>query len=653
MKTLLIPMVVLCLPLALAGQSAPDLSHIYPTDGVQGSTIVVNLTGSNFVKGTTTVAFSGSGIFPISVHVTSTTIAQVTAVLSAAPGRYNVRVTTPAGTTASSHVFTVTGGTLGNAAEFRVTSLTGVDSGPGSADGSPEFARFATPAGIWTDGTYAYVADIGNGILRRITLSTKQTTTVAGVAGRFGKSDGVGSAAAFSRPTGLWGDGANLYMTDTVNRAIRRVELSTGTVTTIVPNTTFAGPTGIWGDGKGNLYVADHYFSSSTRSIRKIVLSTDEVTTVGDLGSISGTDAFGATISGSRIPAFPIGLWGDGANLWIADSGRSTIRRMTLATGEISNFAGSDEAPGFRDGEGNVARFRFPGGIWGSGTDLFVADSGNDRIRRISTSTGKVTTVSELLVAPGAPDGVPTPLRLISPLALTGIGEDLYVTESANHDIRQIHVNPVVSMATVTGRATQAGDIDGTGTGVQFNAPAGISGDGVNVYVGDELNAKVRRMQIADSFVTTITPNPQFDNLFVGRPAGVWADGTQVFYADMFYNSIRRVILETGTHAHFSGISSTDYGQFERGYNVPYSVWGDGSSLYVVDALNYSIRKLRVIASANGVILQFAGSREQGVVDGIGANARFFAPAGIWGDFVNLYVLDANAIRKKFRLRRV
>src|SRR5262249_9785569 len=88
----------------------------------------------------------------------------------------------------------------------------------GAVDGNANVARFGQPAGIWTDSVYAYVTDAYFDTIRRISLVTGYVTTVAGSASNPSNSqDGVGSAARFRSPHGLWGDGTNLYVCDTLN----------------------------------------------------------------------------------------------------------------------------------------------------------------------------------------------------------------------------------------------------------------------------------------------------------------------------------------------------------------------------------------------------------------------------------------------------
>src|SRR5262249_5190678 len=107
----------------------------------------------------------------------------------------------------------------------------------GSTDGVGAAAGFAFPAdftGLAIDSGNLYVADTRNATIRKITLASAQVSTFAGQAGSTGSSDGVGEAARFNEPTGLASDGTYLYVSDSVNMTVRRIDLRTAEVTTIV-----------------------------------------------------------------------------------------------------------------------------------------------------------------------------------------------------------------------------------------------------------------------------------------------------------------------------------------------------------------------------------------------------------------------------------
>src|SRR6185295_12816768 len=158
------------------------------------------------------------------------------------------------------------------------------------------------PSGLWSDGSNLYVADSANNAIRKIVLSTGAVTTLVGAAGPGGYVDGAPATARFDFVEGLWGDGSFLYVSDLVNRNIRKVEISTGVVSTLAGGAgvqglvdgvgsaaRFIAPGPIWGDGT-NLYVAD--VSNAARVIRRITIATAQVTTIANLTAVPDGSTF-------------------------------------------------------------------------------------------------------------------------------------------------------------------------------------------------------------------------------------------------------------------------------------------------------------------------------------------------------------------------
>ena len=150
-----------------------------------------------------------------------------------------------------------------------VTTLAGSGSS-GSADGTGTSASFNQPAGITTDGTNLYVADESNNTIRKIVITSGVVTTLAGTAGSSGSTNATGTSASFGQPFGITSDGINLYVSEKEGHRIRKIVISTGVVTTVAGkgqtgNTNATGadaqfrqPWDVTTDGK-DLYVADSY----------------------------------------------------------------------------------------------------------------------------------------------------------------------------------------------------------------------------------------------------------------------------------------------------------------------------------------------------------------------------------------------------------
>jgi sugar lactone lactonase YvrE len=201
----------------------------------------------------------------------------------------------------------------------------------GTEDGTGPDAHFGSPSGITTDGTNLYVADSRNSTIRKIVISTREVTTLAGAAGVFGATDGTGSAALFNYPAGMTTDGSNLYIVDSSSSTIRQIVIATGSVTTL------AG-------------------------------------TAGTRGSTDGT-------GGAALFNYPIGIALDGSNLYVTDTGNGTIRKIIISEAQVMTLAGTAGKVGSVDGIAASARFSIPVGIVtvGTGTTLYIADMGTIR----------------------------------------------------------------------------------------------------------------------------------------------------------------------------------------------------------------------------------------------------------------------------------
>lgn len=278
-----------------------------------------------------------------------------------------------------------------------VTTLAGLAGTSGSDDGIGSAARFLQPDGMAVDSAgNVFVADSGNFTIRKITPAGV-VTTFAGLAREHGSADGTGSAARFDRPRALVLDaGGNLYVADSDNYTIRKITPA-GVVTTLAgvaksmgnadgPGNVarFNSPQGIALDAVGNLYVAD-----TNASTVRLISPAGNVTTLAGLAeTVGGADGTGSAARFNR----PRGIAVDAAGtVYIVDLAGHTVRRITPA-GVVTTLAGLDGAPGFVDGTGSTARFRNPvGGSLDAAGNLYVADNGNEAIRKV-TPAAVVTT---------------------------------------------------------------------------------------------------------------------------------------------------------------------------------------------------------------------------------------------------------------------
>jgi sugar lactone lactonase YvrE len=279
-----------------------------------------------------------------------------------------------------------------------VSLLAGSAGVAGMQDGTGTGALFNSPAGIAIDSSgNVYVADSGNGAIRKVS-SSGIVTTLAGSTANRGYADGRGTAAMFNNPLGVAADAAgNVYVADTYNNSIRKID-SSGAVTTLAGSAATRGendatgtaasfncPTGVAVDSGGNVYVADSF----NATIRKVT-SRGAVTTLAGSAGVMGASNLSGINSLFNLPtALTID---NGGNVYVADSNNALIRKVTSG-GTASTVAGNAGIAGYRDGTSTTALFSQPRGITVDGTGtVYVADTGNALIRKI-TSDGTVTTL--------------------------------------------------------------------------------------------------------------------------------------------------------------------------------------------------------------------------------------------------------------------
>ena len=327
---------------------------------------------------------------------------------------------------------------------------------------------------------------------------TGSVTTIAGTAGMAGSTDGTGAAARFNFPNVIATDGTYLYVTDSGNNEVRKIVIATGAVTTLAGKVgvtgsadgtgaaaSFNNPDGITTDGT-NLYVAD----TSNNEVRQIVIATGAVTTLAGKAGVTGSaDGTGAAASFN----IPLDITTDGTNLYVADGGNNEVRKIVIATGAVTTLAGSPTV-GSADGTGAAANFNLPDGITTDGANLYVADYNNNTVRKIVIATGAVTTLAGKAGVTGSANGTGAAASFNGPGSLTTDGTNLYVADFINNTVRKI-VIATGAVTTLAGKAGVTGSANGTGAAASFNGPAGTTTDGTYLYVTDSGNSTVRKIQ--------------------------------------------------------------------------------------------------------------------------------------------------------------
>lgn len=335
-----------------------------------------------------------------------------------------------------------------------VSTLAG--SSAGNLDGIGTASQLRNPAGmcVTQDGTTLYFCDAQNHSIRKVDLTTSLVTTIAGT-GTAGFSDGLSSTAQFNFPFDICvsSNGNTLYVSDKENNRIRKINLTSNMVSTLAGTGAFGGvtnakghlatfnlPEGLELNAAGTyLYVAD----TDNHTIRRIDLVTDSMVTTaaGDGGLTGGGYQDGASASAKFKNPRGLTLSNDGTLLYVGDNNNHCIRKINLGTNSVTTYAGvgGSASSGSDDGALASAKFSNPSGIIMSfdGNHIYVADYSNLKIREVNTQTSMVSSLAG--GAYGNTDNTDGSLaKFAGPIgiALSLDNELLYVADITNHRIR-------------------------------------------------------------------------------------------------------------------------------------------------------------------------------------------------------------------------
>lgn len=337
----------------------------------------------------------------------------------------------------------------------RVSTVAGVPGVPGSTDGDGEDASFNTPAAVAVSlAGIAVIADKENHTVRRLRLGDAQVSTIAGAPGQAGFVDGAGEGARFNQPTGVAVDeaGTIALVADSSNHLIRRIDLLENTVTTLA----------------------------------------------GSPGQAGFADGVGAAARFNN----PVGvaLSRDGAIALVADTDNHLIRRIDLATGAVTTVAGSPGQSGRSDGVGAAARFNQPASVAyaRSGTFAVAADYGTRTIRRIDLATGAVSTVASI-GAPLTGATLANGLLIVLGVGLSCDESKIFFADGQLQVVGEVLLSPARPRINfLAGDLGAPGSQDGQGNGALFNRPTGITTSCLSneALIADSANHLIRELLV-------------------------------------------------------------------------------------------------------------------------------------------------------------
>ena len=309
--------------------------------------------------------------------------------------------------------------------------------------------------------------------------------------------------------------------------------------------------------------------------------------------------------------SLPTGVTGDtSGTIYIADTGNNRIRRINAARDSITAFAGTGTAGFSGDAAAATsATLDAPAGVFvDSAGAVYIADTGNNRIRKVSTA-GIISTIAGIDTAGFSGDGaLATSAKLNGPTAVYARGGNVYIADTGNNRIRRI--NSGGTIATIAGKDTTAGLFidDTTAVAATLNGPTGVFVDTAgHIYIADTNNHRIRRISAVDSTISTIagTGSPGFlgdgdlpTNARLSFPSTVVVDSLGTLYiSDRFNHRIRR-INPAGNITTIAGIDSFGYGGDGAAANIAKLASPGGlflnrsDTLFIADASNHRIRAI-------------------------------------------------------------
>jgi alpha-tubulin suppressor-like RCC1 family protein/sugar lactone lactonase YvrE len=468
-----------------------------------------------------------------------------------------------------------------------------------------------------------YIADSDNNLIRKVD-SDGLISTVAGDGNAvYSEDGGAATATSLNYPTGVAADSSgNIYISDTNNYRIRKVDKATGNISTFAGNGTsgFNGdemaataaslisPRGVLVSSAGTVFFVDE----NSHRLR-VVTADGMIHTLAGGGGAGYSGDGGAAVDANL--SFPHAISRDNnGNVYIADTYNHRIRKVT--TGNIISTLAGNGVAGFGGDRfaATAAQLSSPSGVAvDSSGNVFIADTGNNRIRKV-TPGGIITTVAGTGIAGYNGDGADTTTATLnSPRGMTFDNSgNLFVADSGNHRIRKITPGGVISTAAGDGIAGYNGD-GSDGPLASLNAPRGVAIDNNgSLFIADTENNRIRKVSAA-GIISTVAGNGTYGytgfalgpatGAFLAYPSGIAIDDAgNIYIADTDVNQIRKVFpngrLKTVSGLGNPGFSGDGGPASMAALSSPSGLALDSAgNLLLADSFNSRIRRIENVSS--------------------------------------------------------
>ena len=447
-----------------------------------------------------------------------------------------------------------------------------------------------------------------------------------------GSNDPTQNAIVLNLPRGIAIDSANnVFIADTSNHRILRVDSGTGIITTFAGTGTsgFSGdegpaisatlnnPRGLALDPSGNLLIAD----SSNHRIRRVAAGTNIITTVAGNGSNTPYSGDGevATLATLHSPSgVAVSSTGD---IFIADSGNNRIRRVAAGTNIITRIAGNGTP--FNDDNGllaNITALFAPQSVLiDPNGNIIILDTGNHRVRRINGVTGIMEGVAgsglQGLIGDGVVATSPTVRFSIPSHAVYDAAGNLFILDTNNSIIRVITASTGI-LTTVVGTPGEQGFVgDGgpaKGPPTRLFGPNALAIDSSgNIFIGDTENNRIRRVAAGTNIITTLNTGfysvgRSLNSYYLSSPQGVAVYGDNVYIT-----TVRTIVVSNKSTRQITNLYGTGtigllgYNPGDLKFNNPHrtAIRSDGN-IYVADSTG---NRIHMIVVSNGAATKIAG----------------------------------------------